>query len=301
MEVLDGMMEMSLMQWLPLCVQGHVYYPAVKPEAMPSTIFVTSKRDIAGQNIIFKLRELVGLGPPGKGNERFDLSGMECMLIDVDVDIVHVGRMAEEYRPSLVIHLSRHSSAAGIPTLSVHVSGNISDADMGGEPKTISVAPAMAMLAALKELQLQREAMNLDFNVCYEATHHGPSLDVPSMFIEIGSNAERWRREDAGQAVARAALAAARATSIGTAAIGLGGTHYCPKFTKLAIERSQPFGHILPKYALGGVDGAFLGYAMRRTLEPVDSVLIDWKGISGMDKERLMPEVEKLGLRIERI
>jgi len=286
-----------------LCVQnyGHVYYPAAKPEAMPPTIFVASKRDVAGQNAVSKLRELVGLGPPTEGRERFDLSGRECMLIEVDVDIVYVGRMVEEYNPSLVIHLSRHSSAAGIPTLSVHVSGNISNADLGGEPKTISVAPAMAMLAALKELQLQREALNLDFNVCYEATHHGPSLDVPSMFIEIGSSPERWRRDDAGQAVAKAALAAARAISTGTAAIGLGGTHYCPKFTQLALECSQPFGHILPKYALGGVDGAFLSYAIRRTLEPVDRVLVDWKGTSGIDKERLMPEVKKLGLGIERV
>jgi len=268
---------------------------------MPSIVFVSSRRDIAGQNITSKLRELVGLGPPGKGNERFDLSGMECMLIDVDVDIVHVGRMVEEYYPSLVIHLSRHSSATGIPTLSVHVSGNISDADMGGEPKAISVAPAMAMLAALKELQLQRVAMNLDFNVCYEATHHGPSLDVPSMFIEIGSSPERWRREDAGQAVARAALASAMVTSTGSAAMGLGGTHYCPKFTQLALERSQPFGHILPKYALKDVDGAFFRYAVKRTLEPIDRVLVDWKGMSGADKERLLPEVEKLGLRIERV
>jgi len=267
---------------------------------MPPIVFVASKRDIAGQNAMSKLRELVGLGQRAEGRERFDLSGWECMLIEVDVDIVYVGRMVEEYDPSLVIHLSRHSSAAGIPTLSVHVSGNISGADLGGEPKTISIAPAMAMMAALKEFQLEREALNLGFNVCYEATHHGPSLDVPSMFIEIGSTPDKWRRDDAGRAVAKAALAAARAASTGTSAIGLGGTHYCPKFTKLALERSQPFGHILPKYALKNVDGAFLRYAVKRTLEPVDRIIADWKGISGDDKERLLPEIEELGLCLER-
>jgi D-aminoacyl-tRNA deacylase len=120
------------------------------------------------------------------------------------------------------------------------------------------------------------------------------------MFIEIGSNEERWRREDAGLAVAKAALAAVRAETSGSAAIGLGGTHYCPKFTQLALRRSQPFGHILPKYALEAVNGAFLKYAIERTLEPVDRVVFDWKGMSGNDKERLVPEVEKLGLRLER-
>ena len=268
---------------------------------MPPIIFMVSKRDMAGQNAASELRKLVQLSGHSAGREHFDLVGKECMLMEIDVDIVHVGRMVEEFHPPLVIHLSRHSSVAGIPTLSVHVSGNISDAQLGGEPRNISIAPATAMLTALRELQKQKETYNLDFNVCYEATHHGPSLDVPSMFIEIGSSEERWRQEDAGQAVARAALAAAMITPTGHAAMGLGGTHYCSKFSQLALERSQPFGHILPKYALKDVDGAFLSYALGRTLEPVDRILIDWKGISGDDKERLLPEVEKLGLRLERV
>jgi len=268
---------------------------------MSPIVFVVSKRDIAGQNAASELRKLVGTRRCSNGKEYFDISGRECLLVEVEMDIVYVGRMVEEFDPSLVIHLSRHSSAAGIPTLSVHVSGNISNAELGGEPRTISIAPSTAMLTALKELQLQKEMLNLDFNVCYEATHHGPSLDVPSMFIEIGSSEERWRREDAGKAVAQAALASARVKPTGSAAMGLGGTHYCPKFTQLALESSQPFGHILPKYALEAVDGAFLRYAVKRTLEPVDKLLVDWKGISGGDKARLLPEAEKLGLRIERV
>ncbi|MGQ9515072.1 MAG: D-aminoacyl-tRNA deacylase [Thermoproteota archaeon] len=267
---------------------------------MPPVIFVVSKKDVAGQNSLSALRTILGFRD-SSDLKRFYVSGKECMLIEVDVDIVHVGRMVEKFCPSLVIHLSRHSSESKIPTLSVHVSGNISSADLGGEPGKISIAPASAMLAVLKELKKQRDFLCLDFDVCYEATHHGPSLDVPSIFIEIGSDLEKWRQEKAGYALAHASLAAVKAEPTASAAIGLGGTHYCPKFTQLALEESQPIGHILPKYSLEYVDGSFLRYALTRSVEPIDKVILDWKGISGNDKARLIPELEKLGLPIERV
>ena len=268
---------------------------------MRPVIFVASKIDVAGQNALSALMDIIGIGRSSMGEQVFEISGRECISIEVDVDIVHTGRMVEKYNPSLVIHLSRHSSASKIPTLSVHVPGNVSGADLGGEPRKISIAPASAMFAALKELERQRASLCPDFNVLFEATHHGPSLDVPSMFIEIGSDLERWRQEKAGYALAHAALEAAKAEPIGTAAIGLGGTHYCPKFTQLALEKSQLFGHMFPKHSLGSLDAPFLSYVLGRNLEPIEKVVLDWKGISGSDKARLVPELEKLGLRIERI
>ncbi|MEM2885278.1 MAG: D-aminoacyl-tRNA deacylase [Thermoproteota archaeon] len=264
-------------------------------------MLVASKRDVAGQNAFSALMDLVGLGRNGSGKGSFEFSGKECLPLEVEADIVHAGSIVERFSPSLVIHLSRHSSASKVPTLSVHAPGNVSGADFGGEPRTVSIAPASAMLAALKELKRQRDALCPEFEVCYEATHHGPCLDAPSMFIEIGSDLERWRQENAGYALAHAALAAVKAETESGAAVGLGGTHYCPKFTRLALEGSLPFGHMLPKHSLGSVDAPFLRYVLGRNAETVEVVVLDWKGMSGRDKARLVPELEKLGLRLERV
>ncbi|KAI3686565.1 hypothetical protein L1987_80247 [Smallanthus sonchifolius] len=38
--------------------------------------------------------------------------------------------------------------------------------------------------------------------VTLEATHHGPITDSPTMFVEIGSTEEYWKRQDAAQAIA---------------------------------------------------------------------------------------------------
>ncbi len=39
-----------------------------------------------------------------------------------------------------------------------------------------------------------------------KCTHHGPSLDVPTMFVELGSSETQWRDSKAAQAVAHSAM-----------------------------------------------------------------------------------------------
>ena len=92
--------------------------------------------------------------------------------------------------------ISRHSSASGKPTLSVHTPGNFGEARLGGLPKIISVSPATAMSDALKALLRYKVEFCLDYEVSYECTHHGPSLNVPVMFVgvrQLRSTMERFK------------------------------------------------------------------------------------------------------------
>ncbi len=50
--------------------------------------------------------------------------------------------------------------------------------------------------------------MKLDYEVSYECTHHGPSLNVPAMFVELGSSEKQWNDSRAAEAVAHAAMEA---------------------------------------------------------------------------------------------
>jgi D-aminoacyl-tRNA deacylase len=38
--------------------------------------------------------------------------------------------------------------------------------------------------------------------ITLEATHHGPITNKPTMFLEIGSTEEYWKRQDAAQVMA---------------------------------------------------------------------------------------------------
>jgi D-aminoacyl-tRNA deacylase len=140
--------------------------------------------------------------------------------------------------------------------------------------------------------------------VSYECTHHGPSLNVPSMFVELGSSERQWGDVLAAEAVAHAAISAIEkfeASSLQTAVLGIGGTHYNQKFTRMALEGEVVFGHMIPKYALANVDSELLAMCVKRTLEKVSSVLLDWKGIRSEDKPNLLSALEANGMDYKKI
>ena len=150
----------------------------------------------------------------------------------------------------------------------------------------------------MAKLTYERE---LDYEVSYECTHHGPSLNVPAMFAELGSSPKQWKDMKAAEVVAQAAVAAVSECSCCSVALGIGGPHYNKKFTKLALTTQRAFGHIIPKYALGEVDGEIIRQCVERTLEPVDSAVLDWKGIKGEHKPNIVAALEELGVPSEKV
>ncbi|UCE15314.1 MAG: hypothetical protein JSV12_05380, partial [Candidatus Bathyarchaeota archaeon] len=104
----------------------------------------------------------------------------------------------------------------------------------------------------------------------------------------------------AAEAVARAAMAAVSEQSRYAAVLGVGGPHYNAKFTKIALSTPTAFGHIIPKYAVSKVDTEMVKQCVERTVESVESVILDWKGIKGADKKGLMATLNEVGVSIEK-
>lgn len=270
-------------------------------------LFIASRTDVAGLNIAEKLVELfgfreIGEGPHGGPIYAKDLGrSEEARLILINDEPTNAQNIPYQGEARLVIFISRHSSRSGTPTLSVHTPGNLGGAQLGGISRKVSISPASAMKAALIEMRRAKDEMGLHYDVSYECTHHGPSLDLPAMFVELGSSPEQWGDPKAAEAVARGAMAAAENDVIYTAALGVGGQHYNEKFTHMALTSDVAFGHIIPKYALHEVDGYIIRHCVERTIERVDRVILDWKGIRGADKGPLLTNLRELGLRIEKI
>ena len=269
-------------------------------------LFIASTQDTAGMNIA---KQLIANHNFKKTEERFQdnliytktLHNKQTKLIFVNTEIVNTQFLENHFNPEIFIFLSRHSSKQGIPTLSVHTPGNLSEAKFGGKPSTVSVSPAAAMKNALKEMAKLAMQQNLDYEVSYECTHHGPSLDTPAMFVELGSSPEQWKDIKAAEVVSEAAVAALTEGTDAPVAIGIGGPHYNKKFTKLALGDQWAFGHMIPKYALDEVDVETFRQCVERTLEPVDSVVLDWKGIKSEHKSKIVSALDALGLFLEKV
>lgn len=272
-------------------------------------LLVSSKTDIASMNIkgqlltCYLFKQVNDGSYQGSPVYKLKMNDKELILITLNQEAVTAQYLPEHFPDlELAVFISRHSSQSGKPTLSVHVSGNFADAGLGGLPKCVSIAPANAMHTALKKLYELRMQFGLgDFSVSYEATHHGPSLDVPCMFVELGSSEVQWRNELGAKAVAMVALSAFDAMQTVPVVLGIGGTHYNQKFTELALSDKAAFSHMIPKYAVPQVDSDMLLQCVNKTHGKVSHAILDWKGIQSKDKPDLLKALKDVNLSYTKI
>lgn len=265
-----------------------------------------STKDPASVNIgecLLELYEFKRLSETFQDNPIHSISvgGKEVKYVRFNVEPVYTQDLTEYFSPELTIFISRHSSKSGLPTLTVHTPGNLGEAELGGLPKKVSVSPACSMKKALTELYVLKDKLALNYQVSYEGTHHGPSLNVPTMFVELGSSPIQWQDKKAAMVVARSTMAALDGGVSCKAALGIGGSHYNMKFTKLALETDIAFGHMIPNYAVPLLGKDILRQCIERTLEKVEVCFLDWKGIRGAYKKFILDSVEEAGLIWEKV
>ena len=206
---------------------------------------VISKQDIASMNIAKLLLSM----ERWKEKDGIYLNDGKMLYFIEDVHIYHdnVDKEVESlgYSPNTIIFASRHASIAKKRTLSIHAIGNFSKAEYGGKDTTLVPCNPLLMRDAL---ELLKEKGLEEYETCYEATHHGPYLEKPCFFIEVGSTEKEWKDERACRAIAETILEMEERQH--EIAIGIGGGHYAPRFTDMALEKDIAFGHIAAKYAV---------------------------------------------------
>jgi len=194
----------------------------------------------------------------------------------------------------VLVFLSRHSSEKGVPSFTVHATGNWSgEAKLGGKPGELSVAAPLYMRAVLYALSTTNN--DAAMTVTYEATHHGPLLNTPSLFVEIEKNSYTKER---AETVANAVVAAMRNIESMQVAIGIGGMHYSQKFTALALSGKYAFGHIMSKYYIDNTD--MLIKAAERSEPKATKAVIEWKSINSIKRTNVLDALEKAGIQYEK-
>ena len=238
------------------------------------SLLLASTEDSASMNM---MSELINLGSWGSPREfdhgqvtRHSRCDVEILLIDGlhiwadGVDEQHSSLTGSEIDEVLV--LSRHVSASGTPALTLHAIGVPGEFPHGEKARSggitgTAVPPSTRFGELFRNMcRIAKEAnLENEYDLTLEATHHGPVLQAPTLYLEIGSSAEQWEDVRAARVWSETIAICLGMSEFspkkdwngrGSVMIGLGGGHYAPRHKAVITESNVWVGHILANYAI---------------------------------------------------
>lgn len=218
-----------------------------------------------------------------------------------DVQLVQFSGSIVEIQPQfeseLLIYASTHRSESKKPCFTVHVPGNWGNADLGGKARTLNVCAPSVMKNILCRMDGLSQKSELKWPVSLEVDHHGPTVSSPILFAEIGSGEEEWENETAGEIVADAIMQGIGSEKMYPAYLGFGGMHYASKFNGYEIGGGIALSHILPKYHAASFDAQMLAQALEKCTQKAEGALVDWKGLGGEERQKVISILEEAGIK----
>jgi D-aminoacyl-tRNA deacylase len=269
-------------------------------------LIISSKEDSASINLRNRLLEMAVWKADGKfdGNILWKLTrdyGEFCKkdtrLITINKIHIHAEKIDEIWTKKTgmdldnIIFLSKHKAASGKPSLTVHPIGNWGAAEYGGLEGEVSGTSPNWMTGLL--LNIKRNQID-GYDVCFEATHHGPLLKTPTMFLEIGSTESEWEEKKPAQILIKSLLTLKSINGINV--IGLGGGHYTPRFTEAVLTHEVCFGHMVANYGIPHLTEEIIKKAIDRS--NAKGIYFHKKGMNKTEYRKWKEWAEKEGIQV---
>ncbi|HII33492.1 MAG TPA: hypothetical protein HA308_01170 [Candidatus Thalassarchaeaceae archaeon] len=238
------------------------------------TLVLCSLSDEASVNIRDKLQQFSDWSPEesfGHGgvsisvNSDVHLLTIQKIHVNADsIDKIHEREL--DCTVDEVLVLSRHVSSTDTPAITLHAIGLPGASPEGGPGRSggvngVLVPPSPRFATIFREMVIEARKRKLDdhFDLTMEATHHGPVLETPTLYLEIGSTVMDWSREDALELWAHLLSKVlgledgsqkGKWMGSGDVMIGLGGGHYAPRHKAVVEKGNMWLGHIIANYSL---------------------------------------------------
>jgi len=264
-------------------------------------LIVASKKDKAGINITTNLSQF-RKNPLISSIQKQD-SGFDFYLVEEEIIFTENLDMEKINKYDFIIFASKHKSEKGVKTLTVHAPGNFRNADLGGEMGKVCKSSALFQKQIFEKLRKNAEEHNLKYDVTLESTHHGPLINKPCIFIEIGSSENEWVNRKAGFIIAKTIseiIQEFKENPYNEIAIGIGGPHYCPNFNKIQLNSNIAISHVIPQYVFPLTE-EMIKEAIEKTEEEIDLAILDWKGLGNAEqRQEVLDILDKLYVRYEK-
>ena len=218
-------------------------------------------------------------------------------LVIISTPAISADWLQEMYDYDSYIFLSKHAAESNVLSLTCHSTGNFSAAEFGGFDRQVAIPYPDLQKVYLQTLKKNQSSFP-EFDVTIEATHHGPTaLRKPSIFIEIGTTPKQWCDESLCNSIASLVhQVLSQPLSKHPVAICFGGTHYPSKFTDELLNGKYALGTVVPKRALGDIDGELFSHILLQNKD-AQAALLDWRGL-GTHKQKILDLLESTSLEV---
>ncbi|MDP6212856.1 MAG: D-aminoacyl-tRNA deacylase [Candidatus Thalassarchaeaceae archaeon] len=304
------------------------------------SLLLASTEDPASMNMLAEVMDIGGWGESqefdhGRVN-RHSTGNAEILLIDSlhiwadGVDSTHTSLTGSEVDEVLV--LSRHVSASNTPALTLHAVGVPGEfphgvaARSGGITGT-AVPPSTRFGELFRNMCriATEDHLENEYDLTLEATHHGPVLAAPTLYLEIGSTMEQWEDVRAARVWSKTIAICLGLSKncvkndwqgVGEVMIGLGGGHYAPRHKAVISASDVWVGHILANYAIvfegeneeGSIPAGPWSHSIRTAVESTRSAFpggdifahLDRKSFKGWQRSALSNLLSELGVPVLR-
>ncbi|KAJ1459421.1 hypothetical protein M885DRAFT_560779 [Pelagophyceae sp. CCMP2097] len=299
-----------------------------------STLVVSTARDPASLNLYNALQRRCAFEPVLQGDgvsihrcgDVWSYHAEEKHMHELDHVDQTFSDAATQPLPRDVLFLSRHASKSGTPALCCHAIGvpEGTEAKSGGESgKYPPPSPLLAPTYRLLHKVVKASALS-HFDASLEASHHGPLLKTPCMFVEIGSTEAEWDLSEPADLWVDAlvellglserggkpgspsemcwASLSPDARAAATVVFGAGGGHYQAKLSDaLRADESAFVGHMLAGYIFDfekddwqkTLEAARSSTALAYGREPL--LRVDKKGFQADKRARIVAFAEERG------
>lgn len=260
---------------------------------------ISSTKDPASTNIKENL-----INNFNKSEEQFDNNNIyefkdnkNIKLYTIDSELINRDDLDNKIDADLFIFISKHKAQEDRASLTCHAIGNFGKAEFGGIEKTLCKSNA----SFLKEIFIElNNNVKEPYEVTMEATHHGPFLERPVLFVELGSNEKYWKDKNGGSIIAKSLINIFNKDKGNyESTFIIGGSHYNHVANKAMLKSNLAIGHICAKYNLQILDENLIEQAMKKIIPKPKFVLLDWKGL-GKEKARILDILEKNNIKYKR-
>ena len=220
-----------------------------------------------------------------------------------DKDIVYVDEADEWARVNgvdLLLFLSRHEMRNPKPLITFHTPGNwTSEVELGGRPGQVAISEPRVLTNLFREAY--RRISELEgYSATLEATHHGPFVNKPAVFVEIGSTSNEWRDPKAHEFLASLVFDLLNNTGKyinddRDVAVSIGDLHYTTLINHI-INGEYDVGHMVPKYIKP--TPTIVRMAVERNAVKPRLGIIHWKSLDAESRIMVEREFSNLGLTV---